>query len=438
MSRSKGIRLLLWSTIGVLFLFLVFFIPRSESEGWASHFGLMPAALDYTSAKELGVRWERPFFQVFSWDVIEPQPGVVDWSATDDYVRKAQQFDFHLLITIHPFAKWDQKTCHKNRPVVKGFGATMGKPCDMMAYAAFVQTLVERYDGDHKNDMPGLKYPVRYWEIGNEPSLQEGPLIFFEGSPEDYLEMSKATYQAVKKADSRALVVQGGMANTGEVATDFWSPVLTAGGGAFFDVANIHSINCCEDLRLDAFKLFLAKHRVAKPFWITEIQFGEEVAPGATPKEMADVLGRSFIYALANGAEKLFYVQLRMPPGESELGGSAFVESASLVGGEAERLPAYYAYLTILGKLDSFEKVQKIEERVWRGQVEIGKYRFIVDGKPIYALWNEGEKLAASGTARVTDLQGHEQQMVELSKIVLTASPLFVESEVELYPSVVR
>ena len=45
----------------------------------------------------------------------------------------------------------------------------------------------------------------------------------------------------------------------------------------------------------------------------------------------------------------------------------------------------------------------------------------------------QGEKLNASGSAQVTDLPGHEKT-VELSSITLTDSPLFVESEVELYP----
>jgi hypothetical protein len=38
---------------------------------WESHFGFMLAALNFQTARELGARWDRPFFQVFSWDVIE-------------------------------------------------------------------------------------------------------------------------------------------------------------------------------------------------------------------------------------------------------------------------------------------------------------------------------------------------------------------------------
>ena len=57
--------------------------------------------------------------------------------------------------------------------------------------------------------MPGLIYPIRYWEAGNEPSMQE-ELIFFKGTPADYFELLKATYQAVRKSDQSAKVLHGG------------------------------------------------------------------------------------------------------------------------------------------------------------------------------------------------------------------------------------
>ncbi|MBI2439784.1 MAG: hypothetical protein HYV35_00245, partial [Lentisphaerae bacterium] len=37
-------------------------------------------------------------------------------------------------------------------------------------YAGVVSNLVERYDGDGLNDMPGLTYPIRVWELVNEYS----------------------------------------------------------------------------------------------------------------------------------------------------------------------------------------------------------------------------------------------------------------------------
>ena len=70
---------------------------------------------------------------------------------------------------------------------------------------------MERYAGDGQNDMPNLKYPIKLWEVANEPEMQQEPLVFFQGSPKDYFEILKATYEAVKEADSESYVVQGGM-----------------------------------------------------------------------------------------------------------------------------------------------------------------------------------------------------------------------------------
>jgi hypothetical protein len=84
----------------------------------------------------------------------------------------------------------------------------------MKAYEEFVKRVVERYDGDGKDDMPGLLYPIKYWEVSNEPSMQE-ELVFFSGSPEDYYDLLRVTYQAVKDADPEALVLHGGIAGFG-------------------------------------------------------------------------------------------------------------------------------------------------------------------------------------------------------------------------------
>ncbi len=53
---------------------------------WESHFGFMPTAFDFQTARKLGARWDRPFFQVFDWDVIEPQPGQFNWTKTEHYI----------------------------------------------------------------------------------------------------------------------------------------------------------------------------------------------------------------------------------------------------------------------------------------------------------------------------------------------------------------
>ena len=55
-------------------------------------------------------------------------------------------------------------------------------------YQDFVKQLVERYDGDGIDDMPGLKNPIKYWQIDNEPPFwQLGQNDKLSGSPMEWM-----------------------------------------------------------------------------------------------------------------------------------------------------------------------------------------------------------------------------------------------------------
>jgi len=400
-------------------------------EGFDSPFGFMPAEFDFEHAREACAYWDRPFFELFEWGMIEPEQGRFNFHMTDRYILRAQRHGFHVLANIQPFAHWDQELCHQNLPGIMGpvGRQTRGKPCDIQAYKNFVIKLVERYDGDGQDDMPGLKYPVKYWEVANEPEMQREPLVFFQGSPQDYFEIVKATYEAVKEADSTAEVVQGGMAGMDRWMVSFWQQVFDLGAPIYFDVANMHSIGHGEHLNIPSFKRFLSKNNAPqKPFWITEIQI-EDRREKKTPKEYAASLSRSYIFALANGAKKLFYVNLRLPehlPAEEE-GGPGFSDLSTLVDSSGRLRPLFFAHRTIALKLGDFKKVERIKEKV-RGKIIVeGQYRFLRDNGVIYALWGKGRLPSEiKGKVKVTDISGSEKTL-RSGLIRLTSSPIFVE-----------
>ncbi|MFC1984334.1 hypothetical protein ACFLVO_04945 [Chloroflexota bacterium] len=60
---------------------------------------------------------------------------------------------------------------------------------------------MERYDGDGNEDMPGLKVGIKYWEVSNEPTMQEGRLIFFKGTSQDYLKILKVLFLTLTSRD---------------------------------------------------------------------------------------------------------------------------------------------------------------------------------------------------------------------------------------------
>jgi len=396
------------------------------------HFGFMPASWDFKGAHQAGGGYDRPFFELFQWGMIEVEPGIFHFNKIDRYILMAQEEGFHILANIQPFAHWDQIKCHQDLPKVSTPGPnlqlTKGSPCDMKQYQKFVTKLVERYDGDGVDDMPGLLIPIKHWEVLNEPEFQREPLVFFQGSPQDYFETLKATYESVKKADPEALIVQGGMAGMMPECADFWQSVFDLGGAFYFDIANMHSIGHGEHLNIPAFKEFLLKNGIQdKPIWVTEVQYQQaHQTENYSSEEFAKIMARSYIFALANSVEKLFYVNIRMPQIRH---GVPFDERSALIKDNGDKSPLFYAHLTIanlLGELSQGDKVEKIKEEVADWHIDQGQYKFNIKGRIIYALWGADPLPSEiSGEVKVIEISG-EEKIIDAATLKLSDSPVFI------------
>jgi len=280
----------------LMIIILLLFVPATFTseiefqEGLNSFFGFMPAGFDFEHARQAEGYWDRPFFELFEWGIIEPEEGFFNFRMTDEYVRRAQRYGFHTL-------------------------------------------------------------------------------------------------------------------------------------------ANMHSIGHGEHLNIPTFKRFLSRNNASeKPFWITEVQIEDRIDK-KTPREYADSLARSYIFALANGAEKLFYVNLRLPehlPSEAE-GGPGFSDLSTLIDLSGQPTPLFYAQRTIALKLANFQKIKKIKEKI-RGKIILeGQYRFINDDRVIYVLWGKGRLPSEiKGKVKVADISGSEKILTSGS-IRLTSSPIFIE-----------
>jgi hypothetical protein len=107
-------------------------------------------------------RPHRPGGHAFAWALVDPaQDGARDWSFPDAAVRALQAAGVAVVGTLEnavdPREGAGLMELYVPREKLEGF-------------QAFVRDLVERYDGDGHDDMPGLLAPVAAWEIGNEPS----------------------------------------------------------------------------------------------------------------------------------------------------------------------------------------------------------------------------------------------------------------------------
>ena len=277
-------------------------IPSSLENNCIGFLAGGPSVLETISL--IGAAWARPHPGPFSWGLIEITPGVYNFSATDKWVKTAQKNNVLLIATFFPYASWDQgndSACmvSEEDEFYSKIPKYRCKPKDMEAYKNFLTILIERYDGDGVDDMPGLEIPVKYWEISNEPDLNSSTLTFFIGDEQDYFDLLKESYLTIKQACPDCMVLHGGAAGSQEIFLSFWGKVFALGGGEYFDIANVHSINGPEgsDYNVGVFASLLKEYSIDQPLWVTEVQF-------SSPD--ADVL-TSTQKAFDAGAEKIIF-----------------------------------------------------------------------------------------------------------------------------------
>lgn len=373
----------------------------------ASAFGVLQTDMHW----EFEGGWVRPHPGPFIWGWIERSPGTYDWRELDSTVEKLQSRGLAILATVWPFASWDQAACHGSQPRAQGAFRELGNllyaPCDMEAYLAWLRAMVERYDGDGVHDMPGLRHPVRHWEILNEPEMQGPELCFFQEDPQVYADLLRVSYEAVNAADPDAVVLPAGQSGMHSEAVDYWQPIL-ADPTVPFDIGNIHSIRCSEIQEDAAFwgpeyaEFLLEVGRGAMPYWITEAATGS-VDPRSKGVRNEDVGAQDrfvgTVCALASGAETIFHCLAYDPLGrKSQLEVEVFQTLGAAIG--------------------SFESTDRIG---------LSSVRFVLpDRREVYALWN-GARLPASvvGEVRTTTYLGAVAQ--KSARDIRADVPMIVE-----------
>ena len=248
-------------------------------------------------------QWVRPHPGPFIWNHIEKVKGEFNWEETDKYVVYAQENNQTILATIWPHANWEQKSCKRKKaksPFGKRFTKYLSKPCSMDDYKNFLIKLVDRYDGDGSNDMPGLIKPIKYWDVMNEPEFK----MFFKGSKEDFIEIFNFSSRVIKEKQNDAVIVMAGAAGMFPENKRYWKSVLPKIKD-HFDIANIHHISgpegqCDKELWVDEFATLLKSVDIDKPIWLTEaMTCGPPV--------------KAWVNAFLNGAEIIFDVGVNAP-----------------------------------------------------------------------------------------------------------------------------
>jgi hypothetical protein len=139
-----------------------------------------------------------------SWARVEPKPGRFEWRSLDERIGALQAVGIQPFLTFESDADW------ATRPETRK--VRNAAPKDLSQWHDFVHAVAERYDGDGRDDMPGLKAPVRWYQAANEWESDSNRSGGWAGTGAELVEYVNAAYDAVKSADADSVFVLGGIA----------------------------------------------------------------------------------------------------------------------------------------------------------------------------------------------------------------------------------
>ena len=353
---------------------------------------------NYKNSLDIGLRWNRPEFY-FLWSIIQRtdsdvKKGVFDWKE-NDYVYGNVPENIGIVANI---AGIESRTLRGEMPFPRTF--LFKSEFLEEKYIHFVRKVVERYDGDGIEDMPGLKNPIRYWQVDNEPDVDTKD---WKG----YAHLMEISYKAIKESCPECKVIVGGMAFP-KGFEEFYLPLFKSLKGKYIDVFDFHQFGpewawmVYKDF-VDVIKKGLSENGYDKvEIWITETGTYTErpVVPNLAPimylpeqteKEQACSLIKRYVYALSLGVKKIFWA-FGLVEGFTGTGNHEFDHTGLIYirdindprRGLGVKKLAYYSYKMMTEKLEgsNFSKIESLN--LGEG---IFAYKFNKSGRPVYVLW---------------------------------------------------
>jgi len=389
----------------------------------------------YSYAQDIGVGWERPGMYAF----IPPEEAGISWQQVMDSNYGGIPISMNILATID-VRRWTavqpssvpeelKKLTTYNPPV------SYLKLLDEKKYIQFVRDLVERYDGDGVDDMPGLKNPIKYWQIDNElpgpapseisPAFNpetnsESTAEWLSASLKNYTHILEITIKAIRAQDPEAKIALSGMADVGPATEKlfraYYLGVLQRLEEKHIDIFDYHFYgNGSGDWKVmkDAYQMIregLDKIGYKDTLiWITETaaytgrpRDVQGDAPYKTEKEQAIDLFKRIIFPFSFGVKKIFWFSIMDNPSSEGPDG----HTGLLYNGKGEGNPGYCAKklsyytakkLTEMLRGCNWENMQVIQEKDG-----IGVYKFMKQANPLWVVWNDTQ----------------EEKQVEISGIV--------------------
>lgn len=313
-------------------------------------FGAVQALYRPDLAARAGVQWER---LVFPWSLVQ-KDGPNSWATayfTDDQVNAevARGMDVVGVATYTP--QWATSTPQAARPTNVPANLYLAFDDPHNYWGQFMYKLALRY-----------RDKIDAWVVWNEPDLYSATLRYtWDGGVEDYYQLLKVAYLAVKKANPHARVALGGLTYWFD-HMDNRAPYLerllalarqdptAAAHNDYFDVVTVHQYS--NPLNVYAailtYRDILSSHGLRRPIWVGEsnvVPYDDPLTKGkidktlhATLDEQAAYVIQAFALARAAHADRMSVYKMvdEAPEGPGELYG--------LVRNDGSTRPAYAAY----------------------------------------------------------------------------------------------
>ena len=444
-----------WSCVvglaAVLFLLLVesgsaMAAPRPSGQQQPIDPALMETSifgLGYAGAKPPGLAaiWAKTGVRSIKlanvqWQFLEPRPPnkkghVYRWNLLDRIIEEFQYHGFNIQPELKSKSRWGSKPLQNKLLDIRGAGiaSTFPKRDRIADFEAFIEAVVERYDGDGVDDMPGLRAPILYYEIESEAQHE----ATWQGTAEEYTRMLRIGRKAALKANPNVKIILAGI-NLGDIFDDFPTPGVVAQrfgeivkakrrdrefidatlkADDAYDIVEFHYnrdytgiYGTVAHIRKFTKKTIWAGDATSAPYLqaLPGIDFnpfcprerGKELYEKIVGSdretvawfraEQARLTAKKFICAAEMGLKKV--MMQFTAPWKAKAGVGTFHQNffvMNMVAQDLSPLPVYYTIKTLVDKIEGFTEVERLD----LGNKGFYAYRFRVGGKPVYALWFE-------------------------------------------------
>jgi len=334
----------------------------------------------------------------FNWNLLQDRAkdDHYKWERVDRLIKLSQNHNIHLIGYIKAVEPDDGLNPENHR--------VPSLPKSMVHYKKFVSAVVERYDGDGINDMPGLKLPIQYWSIEDEPMSPK----YFNGTGADYARLVYDGAGAIKSADPNARVIVSMIRKTGwhkkevdprDFMESFFQQLAALTQKTPYDFLDQHWLGEAENVspsrQYEIYENWLDDLKTtADRYGFKKVPFVNLEMAGAHSSEQrhaADMVKRH-VFLLSLGVEKILWSGLKAAP-EKDLTPrqiSDYFRQVTLIDGEGRRKPAYWSYKLMVDLLDGAD---------WHKTITLRKndhghfvFKFTRENHPIWVLWNEDGK----------------------------------------------